>query len=106
MHSLLALLALAATQPQKPVVLSAEELTSVRSLVGGSPQWFPDGTRLLIGGALGGSDLWSVPVEGGFPESLNMRMGETAFLQSNQPRFSPDGKYVAYLAEKDNATEL
>jgi dipeptidyl aminopeptidase/acylaminoacyl peptidase len=91
---------------QKPAVLSADELTSVRSLVGASPQWFRDGTRLLIGGALGGSDLWAVPAEGGFPESLNFRMGETAFLQANQPRFSPDGQWIAWLAQREGATEL
>lgn len=89
-----------------PAVLTAEDLTSVRSVVGGAPQWFPDGSRILIGGALGGSDLWAVPADGGFPESLNIRLGETAFLQANQPRFSPDGRYIAWLAQKDGATEL
>ncbi|MFO0071238.1 MAG: hypothetical protein ACK55A_04000, partial [Gemmatimonas sp.] len=46
--------------------LSASDVTSVRSIVGGvAPQWSPDGARLLIGGALGGSDLWTVPAAGG-----------------------------------------
>lgn len=107
---LLPTLVLLSGQPARaqlaPRVLSGEELTSVRSLVGGTAQWFPDGGRILIGGALGGSDLWSVPAAGGFPETMNMRMGETAFLQANQPRFSPDGKWIAYLAQRENVTEL
>ncbi|MBK8247282.1 MAG: S9 family peptidase [Gemmatimonadetes bacterium] len=103
------LVALAATvaQGQSPrPVLSAEEVTSIRSVVGGIAQWYPDGSRLLIGGALGGSDLWSIPAAGGFPQSLSARLGETAFLQSNQVKFSPDGQWIAYLAQGQNATEL
>lgn len=90
-----------------PTRLSAEEVTSVRSLVGGvAPQWSPDGSRLLIGGALGGSDLWTVPAEGGWPESLNMRMGEVAFLQAHQPRYSPDGRFISYISDANGAAEL
>lgn len=101
-----ALMGAAVSLPAQPRILSAEEITSVRSVVGGTAQWFPDGTRLLIGGALGGSDLWAVPARGGFPESMNMRMGETAFLQANQPKFSPDGLWLSYLAQRENSTEL
>lgn len=105
--TLLVALATTVAQGQSPrPVLSAEEVTSIRSVVGGIAQWYPDGSRLLIGGALGGSDLWSIPAAGGFPQSLNARLGETAFLQSNQVKFSPDGQWIAYLAQGQNATEL
>lgn len=96
-----------AQSPLRPATLSAEELTSVRSVVGGiTPQWAPDGSRLLIGGALGGSDLWTVPVDGGFPASLEVRMGDIAFLQSHQPRYSPDGKWVSYISNRSGPAEL
>jgi len=95
-------------QPVAPRrVLSAEEVTAVRSLVGGvPPQWAPDGSRLLIGGALGGSDLWTIASDGGFPESLEIRMGGIAFLQSHQPRYSPDGRHIAYISAAGPAAEL
>lgn len=99
--------AFVAAQPApKPTVLSAEDVTSVRSVVGGSPIWSPDGTRLLIGGALGGSDLWTIPAEGGFPQSLNLRMGEVSFQASNAPRYSPDGNSISYLANVHGVSEL
>lgn len=90
----------------KPAILSADEVTSVRSVVGGGAQWAPDGSRLLIGGALGGSDLWTIPADGGFPLSLNIRMGEVAFQASNAPRYSPDGKSISYLGNVDGTAEL
>ncbi|MEO7134141.1 MAG: S9 family peptidase [Vicinamibacterales bacterium] len=91
----------------RPATLSAKELTSVRSVVGGvTPQWAPDGSRLLIGGALGGSDLWTVPAAGGFPVSLEVEMGEIAFLQSHQPKYSPDGKWISYISNRSGPAEL
>ncbi len=91
----------------KPNILSAEDVTSVRSVVAGIvPTWSPDGTRLLIGGALGGSDLWTIPADGGFPQSLNIRMGGVAFLQSHQPKYSPDGRWISYVSNGDGADEL
>ena len=79
-------------------VLSAEELTGVRSLVGGeAPQWARDGRSILLAAPLGGSDLWSIPAEGGFPAPLGVSMGEIAFLQSHQPRYSPDGRWISWI---------
>jgi len=95
----------AQSTPQ-PTVLSVEDVTSVRSVVGGAATWSPDGTRLLIGGALGGSDLWTIPADGGFPQSLNIRMGEVSFQASNAPRYSPDGKSISYLANVHGVPEL
>lgn len=100
--------AVAQAQPSiRPATLSAEELTSVRSVVGGvTPQWARDGYRLLIGGTLGGSDLWTIPAAGGFPLSLEVEMGEIAFLQSHQPRYSPDGKWISYISNRTGPAEL
>lgn len=86
--------------------LTPEELSSIRSLVGGTTQWAPDGSHLLIGGALGGSDLWKVPADGGWPRTMNLRMGDIAFLQSNQPKYSPDGQFIGYLSNEGPSAEL
>ncbi len=97
----------ASAQSQRSQTLSPEELTSVRSVVGGgAPQWSPDGSSLLIGGALGGSDLWTIPLDGGFPRSLNIRMGGIAFLQSHQHQYSPDGAWISYLSHDGTSGEL
>jgi len=91
----------------EPVVLSAEELTSIRSTIAGAPPvWAPDGSRLMVAGSLGGSDLWTVPAGGGFPTSLHIEMGEIAFLQTHQPAYSPDGRWVSYVANRDGPAEI
>ncbi|MFN7532564.1 MAG: S9 family peptidase [Gemmatimonas sp.] len=87
--------------------LSASDVTSVRSIVGGvAPQWSPDGARLLIGGALGGSDLWTVPAAGGLPTSLDIQLGEIAFLQSHQPKYAPNGQWLSYISNRNGPAEL
>ncbi len=89
-------------QPAPPrAVLTAEELTGVRSLVGGeAPQWGRDGRHVLVAAPLGGSDLWTVPADGGFPSPTGVRMGDIAFLQSHQPRYSPDGRWISWVENR------
>ena len=89
-----------------PAMLSAEELTSIRPVINGSPQWAPDGSRLMVGTSFAGSDLWTVPAAGGFPVSLNLQLGEIAFLQSHQQFYSPDGKWIAYVSNRTGYSEL
>ena len=90
-----------------PLVLSAADLVSVHSLVSGAaPQWSPDGASIMFGGALGGSDLWSVAPTGGFPRSLHIDMGDIAFLQTHQAVYSPDGKWVSYISTRSGPAEV
>lgn len=89
--------------------LSPEDLTAIRSVVGTStPQWSPDGVRLMFSSPLGGSDLWMVSATGGFPVPLNVDMGDIPFLQPHLPTFSPDGKWLAYISSKrgEGASEM
>jgi len=61
----------------------------------GARGWTPDGTRILFASGRDNlpyatSRLWTVPVEGGWPELLPMDKAEKGC-------FSPDGSYVAYV---------
>lgn len=46
-------------------------------------------------------DLWLVPIEGGQAVRLSSPTGQEMF-----PRFSPDGKYIAFSAEYDGNTDI
>lgn len=96
------------TEPRatEPRALSAQELTGIRSVVSSEPQWSPDGARLLFSSSLGEGGLWSVPSGGGFPTSLNVSTGGTAFLGSAQPEWSPDGRWLSYVSTKSGTPEL
>jgi dipeptidyl aminopeptidase/acylaminoacyl peptidase len=90
-----------------PSVLTAADLVSVHSLVSGAaPQWSPDGSSIMFGGSLGGSDLWTVAPTGGFPRSLHIDMGDIAFLQTHQATYSPDGRWVSYLSTRTGSAEV
>ena len=89
-----------------PSVLSAEELTSIRPIINGTPQWAPDGSRLMVGASFAGSDLWTIPAGGGFPVSLHVQLGDIAFLQSHQQFYSPDGKWISYVSNRSGFAEL
>ena len=43
-------------------------------------------------------DLWSVSLEGGLPQRLTATAGGVSF-----PRFSPDGKQLAYTSTQEGA---
>lgn len=47
------------------------------------------------------SDLWSAPIAGGVARRLTAHQVECAW-----PRFSPDGKSIAYTATEEGATEI
>ncbi len=89
------------------VTLSDADLVGVRSVVAGmAPQWSSDGSRILFATSLGGSELWTVPAAGGFPSSMQVAMGEIAFLQTHQPTYSPDGKWLSYISNRSGPAEL
>ena len=46
-------------------------------------------------------DLWTVPLDGGLATPLSSPPGLEAL-----PRFSPDGKWIAYMADYEGNTEI
>ena len=60
----------------------------------------PDISRELIAFIHAG-DLWTVPLEGGAARRLTTHPG-----QESQPRFSPDGSWIAFSGEYDGNTDV
>lgn len=85
------------------MTISIDQLVSLRSFLAlEPPQWLPDGRRIaFLAGFSGGAEMWSMDVNGGFPQRLTVGMGAVRFLSSPTPRLSPDGRTLAYIAEKD-----
>jgi dipeptidyl aminopeptidase/acylaminoacyl peptidase len=103
----LAFAAVALPLGAQPAVLSNADLVGVRSLVAGmTPQWSSNGSRILFATSLGESELWTIPATGGFPTSMQVDMGEIAFLQTHQPAYSPDGKWLSYISNRSGPAEI
>ncbi len=67
------------------------------------PEFSPEGKRLVYSSYLGRqwNQLWLMPAEGGHPFQLTY--GE---YDNTAPRWSPDGKHIAFISNRSGNTEL
>ena len=81
--------------------LSLDQILSIRALVAAeTPQWSPDGTRIVFVSSMGdAAELWSVPADGGFPARLTVGAGDGG-ATPRIPLWSPDGAYVSCVSSK------
>ena len=59
----------------------------------------PDGNRLVVNAR---GDIYSVPVKSGITRNLT----ETSGVHERNPRWSPDGKWIAYISDATGEDEL
>ena len=89
-----------------PGTLTIEQLLSITSVVSGSPEWSPDGERILITSSFAGG-LATLSPEGGFPIRMPIEMGGAGhFLTSQMPGWSPHGRWISYVSNKSGSPEI
>ena len=103
---LLCLLALAPPALAAGRPMTADDLLAVKAV--GDPQVSPDGTLVAYvvterdpATDKSNSDLWLVPVKGGEPRRLTTAPGV-----DTHPRWSPDGKQLAFLSNRSGKGQV
>ncbi len=86
--------------------MTVDDLLAVKSV--SDPQLSPDGKLVAyvvsavdVEKNKSNSDLWLVPVEGGEPKRLTTSPGA-----DNHPRWSPDGKTIAFNSDRSGSTQI
>src|SRR5689334_9927550 len=84
-----------------PRPMTADDLWAMSRV--GAPQPAPDGTYAVVpvttydmSANKGRTRLWRVPADGG--EAIALTAGD---VSSDQPAFSPDGRWLAFVRRKD-----
>jgi dipeptidyl aminopeptidase/acylaminoacyl peptidase len=99
-------LAIAAPALAAGRAMTVDDLLAIKNV--GDPQVSPDGKWVVyvvseLDRASGktNSDLWMVPLAGGEPRRLTTAPG-----QDNHPRWSPDGKAIAFLSNRGGSAQV
>ena len=87
--------------------LSLDQILSIRPVVASeTPQWSPDGRRIVFVSSLGDSaELWSVPSDGGFPTRMTVGAGDGG-AAPRIPLWSPDGASASCISRKSGNDEV
>ncbi|MEQ1854154.1 MAG: hypothetical protein ABMA01_21495, partial [Chthoniobacteraceae bacterium] len=72
---------------------SAEEIRLVQE-----PALSPDGSKLAFAWS---GDIWTVPVKGGVAQRLTQHAA-----RESSPSFSPDGRRIAFISERDGSRQV
>src|SRR4029453_4940335 len=85
---------------------TAAEMMKLKRLA--DPQLAPDGaavayalTEIDLPGAMRNADIWLAPLLGGEPRRLTSDKAS-----DTRPRFSPDGKALAFLSTRDGSSQV
>lgn len=94
-------------QGSQPGPIPLDKLLEIHSVVGGeTPRWSPAGDRILFSSGLTGG-LATLSAEGGFPVRLPVDPGGAGhFLASQEPKWSPDAKWMSFISDKSGHPEI
>src|SRR3954466_13976597 len=99
--------------PQSPAAFPGERPMAIDDLITAvrvtDPQLSPDGSRVMfvrtttdLKSGDRNADIWTVPADGSGPAKELIAGSKT----DNTPRFSPDGRSIAFISTRDGATQV